>query len=159
MESLAGEVLQPKATSLGRILLVDDEAENLAVLGRRLERSGYDVIYRLSAEALEETIATERIDLVLLDWMMPRCSGLDALLNLRRRRDMERTPVIVATAADDDKVLEAALDAGANDFVTKPINARVLLARIRVQLAHRAAVLELDAIRSGLEKMVDARTL
>lgn len=141
-----------------RILVVDDEAANRDVLGRRLERAGYEVVLRADALTIEHDIASEHIDLVFLDWMMPLRSGIDALVGLRRHFDMGRTPVIIATAADSDDVLAAALSAGANDYITKPVNLRVLLARAKVQLDRRAAMLELDAIRSGLEQAVLERT-
>ncbi len=148
----------PRTTSCGRILVVDDEAANRDLLARRLERASYEVVLRADALTLEDDLTSERIDLVVLDWRMPLRSGLEALVGLRTRFDMERTPVIIATAADDDEVLAEALAAGANDYVTKPINVRVLLARIKVQLERRIAVLELDAIRNGLEQAILERT-
>ncbi len=64
------------ATRLGRILLVDDQAQNRDMLGRRLERRGYEVVLRESAVGIEEVIEQEAIELVLLDWMMPERSGI-----------------------------------------------------------------------------------
>ncbi|GAN00336.1 diguanylate cyclase/phosphodiesterase [alpha proteobacterium U9-1i] len=147
-----------EATRLGRILLVDDQAQNRDMLGRRLERRGYQVILRDSAVGIEDTIAAENIELVLLDWMMPERSGHDALLGIRTRYDAEHVPVIVVTALDDGDVVSAALEAGSNDYITKPIDLRVLTARVKAQLDRRAAVLALDAIRNDLEVKVLERT-
>lgn len=142
----------------GRILLVDDQAQNRDMLGRRLERRGYDVVLRESAVGIEEDIAAEQIELVLLDWMMPERSGHDALKGIRACYDAEHVPVIVVTALDDGDVVSTALEAGANDYITKPIDLRVLTARVKAQLDRRQAVLELDAIRDNLERTVQERT-
>ncbi|HVV32954.1 MAG TPA: EAL domain-containing protein [Vitreimonas sp.] len=143
---------------LGRILLVDDQAQNRDMLGRRLERRGYDVVLRESAVGIEDAIVRDNIELVLLDWMMPERSGLDALSGIRAQFDAEHVPVIVVTALDDGDVVSTALEAGANDYITKPIDLRVLTARVKAQLDRRKAVLDLDAIRNDLEKTVQART-
>lgn len=143
---------------LGRILLVDDQAQNRDMLGRRLERRGYDVVLRESAVGVEDEISSEQIELVLLDWMMPERSGHDALKGIRARYDAEHVPVIVVTALDDGDVVSTALEAGANDYITKPIDLRVLTARVKAQLDRRQAVLELDAIRDNLERTVQERT-
>jgi diguanylate cyclase (GGDEF)-like protein len=143
---------------LGRILLVDDQPQNRDMLGRRLERRGYEVVLRESAVTIEDDIVNENIELILLDWMMPERSGLDALIGVRSRFDAEHVPVIVVTALDDGDVVSTALEAGANDYISKPIDLRVLTARVKAQLDRRAAVLELDEIRDGLERTVMERT-
>jgi len=143
---------------LGRILLVDDQAQNRDMLGRRLERRGYEVVLRESAVGVEDTIAELGIELVLLDWMMPERSGFDALSGIRARFDAEHVPVIVVTALDDGDIVSQALEGGANDYICKPIDLRVLTARIKAQLDRRQAVLDLDAIRDNLERTVQERT-
>ncbi|MGE0742861.1 MAG: putative bifunctional diguanylate cyclase/phosphodiesterase [Hyphomonadaceae bacterium] len=145
-------------TRLGRILLVDDQAQNRDMLGRRLERRGYDVVLRETAVGIEDAIADLDIELVLLDWMMPERSGLDALQGIRLRYDAEHVPVIVVTALDDGDIVSKALEAGANDYISKPIDLRVLTARVKAQLDRRQAVLDLDAIRNDLERTVQERT-
>lgn len=146
------------ATRLGRILLVDDQAQNRDMLGRRLERRGYEVVLRETAVGIEDAISELNIELVLLDWMMPERSGLDALQGIRKLFDAEHMPVIVVTALDDGDIVSKALEGGANDYITKPIDLRVLTARVKAQLDRRQAVLELDAIRDNLEKTVQQRT-
>ncbi|MGD9967608.1 MAG: putative bifunctional diguanylate cyclase/phosphodiesterase [Hyphomonadaceae bacterium] len=158
MSSAQGDDGASASTRLGRILLVDDQAQNRDMLGRRLERRGYDVVLRENAVGVEDVIAELGIELVLLDWMMPERSGLDALTGIRRRFDAEHVPVIVVTALDDGDIVSKALEGGANDYITKPIDLRVLTARVKAQLDRRQAVLELDAIRDSLEKTVQQRT-
>ncbi len=158
MSSAQGDDGASASTRLGRILLVDDQAQNRDMLGRRLERRGYEVILRESAVDVESVIASEKIELVLLDWMMPDRSGLDALQGIRALHDAEHVPVIVVTALDDGDIVSTALEAGANDYISKPIDLRVLTARVKAQLDRRQAVLELDAIRDSLERTVQERT-
>jgi signal transduction histidine kinase len=142
----------------GRILLVDDQPENRDMLQRRLLRSGYEVVVRDDARSLEADVAAEDIDLVLLDWMMPHRPGIEALSDLRRQFDLERLPVIMVTALDSSELVAQALQAGANDYVSKPIDYRVLAARLKVQLDRRRAVLALDRLRDHLEEAVSERT-
>ncbi|MEZ6023428.1 MAG: EAL domain-containing protein [Hyphomonadaceae bacterium] len=158
MSSAQGGGMEAGAGRLGRILLVDDQAQNRDMLGRRLERRGYEVVLRESAVGLEDAIGELGIELVLLDWMMPERSGLDALQGVRARYDAEHVPVIVVTALDDGDIVSTALEAGANDYITKPIDLRVLSARVKAQLDRRKAVLDLDAIRNDLERTVRERT-
>src|ERR1700755_1900915 len=89
-----------EALASGRILVVDDQPDNRNILARRLERRGYEIVVRESAINIEEDVVKEKIDLVLLDWMMPERSGLDALMSLRQQFDAERLPVIMVTALD-----------------------------------------------------------
>jgi diguanylate cyclase (GGDEF)-like protein len=158
MSSAKGDEGASPSARLGRILLVDDQPQNRDMLGRRLERRGYEVLLRESAVGVEDLIAEFDVELVLLDWMMPERSGHDALIGIRQRFDAEHVPVIVVTALDEGEVVAKALEAGANDYIPKPIDLRVLTARVKAQLDRRRAVLELDAIRNGLERAVIERT-
>ena len=158
MSSGQGEKDAPERGHLGRILLVDDLAQNRDMMGRRLERRGYELLLRESALGIEELIARENIELVLLDWLMPDRSGQDALLGIRTRFDAEHLPVIVVTALGDGDVVSVALEAGANDYIAKPIDLQVLCARVKAQLDRRRAVLDLDAVRNNLERTVQNRT-
>ncbi len=124
-----------------RILIIEDEEKIARVLQLELQFEGYEaVIVHSGADGLL-AFHDEAWDLVLLDWMLPEMSGLDVLKRIRKQN--ETTPVILLTAKGDiaDKV--AALDAGANDYVTKPFEFEELLARIRVALRFAPKV-ELD---------------
>jgi diguanylate cyclase (GGDEF)-like protein len=158
MSSAQGNEGASASVRLGRILLVDDQAQNRDMLGRRLERRGYEVVLRETAVGIEEAIRQENIELVLLDWMMPERSGQDALRGIRALYDAEHVPVIVVTALDDGDIVSTALETGANDYISKPIDLRVLTARVKAQLDRRQAVLDLDAIRDNLERTVQERT-
>jgi diguanylate cyclase (GGDEF)-like protein/PAS domain S-box-containing protein len=122
-----------------RILVVDDNEMNRDMLARRLERKGYVVQVAEGAQSLLERIQGEPVDLVLLDVEMPGISGLDALQTLRERYSHIQLPIIMVTAKDRSEDVVKALDLGANDYLTKPIDFPVALARIRTQVALKTA--------------------
>ncbi|HVQ14434.1 MAG TPA: response regulator, partial [Vicinamibacterales bacterium] len=121
------------------LLVVDDEPLNRDALQRRLARVGYRVLTADSGAAALEIASAQRVDLVLLDVMMPGIDGIETLRRLRQSRSLSELPVIMVTAKDgSDDVIEA-LDAGANDYITKPVDFAVAQARIRTQLTARRA--------------------
>ena len=114
-----------------RILIVDDEPNILAAVAPLLRSRGYDVLTTMSGKGALEMVEREAPDLIVLDLGLPDLDGVEVC---RLLRDGRATPIIVLSArgAERDKV--AALDAGADDYVTKPFGAEELLARIRVAL-------------------------
>lgn len=127
----------------GLVLIVDDNAANRQVLLRRLERRGFaaaDVAGGLAALAY---LSTHTCDMVLLDLEMPEMDGMEVLARIRDRWDADALPVIIVTCRDEPEQLVEALNAGANDYVTKPVNMPVLEARMRTQLSRRWAQLAL----------------
>ena len=117
-----------------RILIVDDSETNVDLLSRRLTRRGFHVVAASSGPEALALIGREEVDLVLLDVMMPGMTGIEVLEAVRRTRPPDVLPVIMATAKSDASDVVQALDMGANDYVTKPIELEVLLARMRVHL-------------------------
>ncbi|MDX1978464.1 MAG: response regulator transcription factor [Pseudanabaenaceae cyanobacterium bins.68] len=115
-----------------RLLLVDDELELTAPLQRLLTGQGYEVDIAMDGDRGWEYATQGGYNLVILDWMMPKRSGLDICRGLRQQGDL--TPVLFLTAKDtlDDRVL--GLDCGADDYLVKPFELRELLARIRALL-------------------------
>jgi diguanylate cyclase (GGDEF)-like protein/PAS domain S-box-containing protein len=118
-----------------RVLIVDDNEMNRDMLARRLERKGYAIQVAEGAQRLLQRIEEEPVDLVLLDVEMPEISGLDALQTLRGRYSAIELPVIMVTAKDQSEDIVKALDLGANDYLTKPIDFPVALARIRTHVS------------------------
>ena len=119
------------------VLVVDDEELNVDMLSRRLVRSGYEVHTAISGAKALDLIANHDYDVVLLDHMMPNMSGREVLSRLRSTFTPEALPVIMVTAvAESDKIADA-LDAGANDYITKPIDYRVAMARMQTQIARK----------------------
>lgn len=119
-----------------RVLIVDDNEMNRDMLARRLERKGYSVQVAENARCLLERIQKEAADLLLLDVEMPEISGLDALQTLRQFYSASELPIIMVTAKQESEDIVKALDLGANDYLTKPIDFAVALARIRTQMSH-----------------------
>jgi diguanylate cyclase (GGDEF)-like protein/PAS domain S-box-containing protein len=132
-----------------RLLIVDDNEMNRDMLARRLARKGYDIRVTETARQLLERVKQEQVDLVLLDIEMPEISGLDALKTLRENYSSIELPVIMVTAKDQSDDVVRALDLGANDYVTKPIDFPVALARIGTQLSHKRAQ---EALRESEER-------
>lgn len=142
--------------AIGRLLVVDDDEMNRDMLSRRLARKGFEVtVAEDGAEALE-AIERETFDLVLLDIMMPGIDGLQVLERVRRERSPVELPIIMATAKDASEDVVYALKLGANDYVTKPLDFPVVLARVNTQLALRRATAELEAAHTRMKKDLDA---
>lgn len=120
-----------------RILLVDDEVELTDPLSRVLKREGYEVDIAYDGHSGSELAIQGIYDLLILDWMLPKQSGLDICQQLRSHG--RTTPVLFLTAKDtlNDRVL--GLDAGGDDYLVKPFELRELLARVRALLRRSAA--------------------
>jgi signal transduction histidine kinase len=139
------------ATHTATICVIDDHPDNLDLLEQELSDAGYRVLTASDGQRGLEIIAAQCPDLVLLDIMMPGLSGHEVCKTLRRTDETAVLPIILVTAKSGthDEVL--GLDAGANDYVTKPINIETLLARIRTQL--RIKQLQ-DELRRNYESFI-----
>src|ERR1700756_1853386 len=122
-----------------RLLIVDDNEMNRDMLARRLTRKGYVVELADNAKELLKRVQRDAVDLVLLDIEMPDISGLDALKALREHYSQAELPIIMVTAKNQSDDIVTALDLGANDYLTKPIDFPVAVARIGTQLSHKQA--------------------
>ena len=129
-----------------RILLVDDERQITRVLSRGLTAKGYDVHVAADGEAALQTFSDWHPDLIITDLSMPNMNGLELC---RRLRAFSEVPIIVLSVKGEERAKVEALDAGADDYVTKPFGIDELLARIRAML-RRAPVVDEDA-RNTLE--------
>jgi len=136
----------------GRLLVVDDDELNRDMLSRRLERKGYQVAVSADGPAALAQLADRPFDLVLLDVMMPGISGLEVLKVVRQRLASTALPVIMVTARDGSDEIVQALRLGANDYVTKPIDFPVVLARIDAQLLLKRSVEEVVRLQQDLDE-------
>lgn len=118
----------------GRLLVVDDNDLNREMLSRRLGRKGFTVEMAPGGQEALDLIDKEDFDLILLDVMMPGITGFEVLEQLRKRFSAAELPVIMATAKTQSEDIVTALNLGANDYVTKPIDFSVLLARVDTHL-------------------------
>jgi class 3 adenylate cyclase len=114
-----------------RILVVDDTPENVLLLSAVLESKGYEVVTASSGVQALQLVASDRPDLVLLDVVMPQMSGYEVCRKIRENPATGVLPVVMVTALDPGEERIKGLEAGADDFLTKPINQPELLARVR----------------------------
>jgi PleD family two-component response regulator len=122
-----------------RILVVDDVADNRDILVRRLARRGFEAVEASGGQQALELIAQQSFDVVLLDIMMPDMNGNDVLREVRRTHSDVELPVIMVSAKTQSEDVVESLSMGANDYVTKPIDFNVALARIANQVARKRA--------------------
>ncbi|HEY4642600.1 MAG TPA: response regulator [Thermoanaerobaculia bacterium] len=143
---------RPDLEVAATILVVDDNALNRALLEEELTHRGFEVRMAAGGEEALELIALEPFDLILLDIMMPDVDGIQVLRKVRERWSGIELPVIMTTARADRRDIVNALESGANDYVTKPIDLPVLLARVRTQLALASASKDL---RTAQQRILD----
>jgi CheY-like chemotaxis protein len=141
-----------------RILIIDDIVENVEVLGEVLA-SHYDVQFATSGAEGLALVRHQRPDLILLDVMMPGMDGYAVCAVLKADPDMRSIPVIFVTAKSDAESESRALAEGAVDFIHKPINQEVVLARVALHLALKNREDELSKLNGDLEQIVAQRTL
>jgi diguanylate cyclase (GGDEF)-like protein len=148
----------------GRLLVVDDIADNRTILNRLFSRRGFEVVEADDGAAALALIAEQQFDAVLLDVVMPRMNGLEALKQIRATHSPSALPVIMVTAKVESEDVVEALELGANDYVTKPIDFAIASARVQSQVARlkaeRAAahyVQKLERINGQLEHEIAER--
>jgi DNA-binding response OmpR family regulator len=129
------------------VLVVDDNPQNLQVLGPMLENKGYDVAFATSGEQALEFIDSEIPDLVLLDIMMPDMDGYQVCKRLKKEKTTASIPVIFLTAKSDTDDIVQGFEAGGVDYVTKPFNSAELLARVKTHLELKNAREEIKTLR------------
>lgn len=142
------------------ILVVDDAIENLILLQTILESESLGNVHlaQSAVEAFDYLGLTKskkktKIDLVIMDLMMPEISGLEAIIEIRKNKELQDTPILVISAKTETKDLVEAFEAGATDYLTKPINELELLARIRAVLRLKAETDHRKAHERALEQI------
>ena len=123
------------------ILVVDDEAAQREVVAYNLESSGYKVICADNGEDALLITYEEHPDLIVLDWMMPKLSGLEVCRELRSKKETKEIPIILLSARSEDLDKVRGLEMGADDYVSKPYSVVELMARINTQLRRHSAAL------------------
>jgi adenylate cyclase len=140
-----------------RILVVDDIADNVEILRTRLASLGYEVVVAGDgAQALAKARETLP-DLILLDIMMPRIDGLEVVKRLKADATLPFIPVILVTAKVEPKDVVMGLDAGGDDYLSKPIDHGALVARVRAMLRIKALHDEVQTLNEGLAAKVRAQ--
>ncbi len=135
-----------------KILLIEDHPESRLNLSRLIERRGHEVVARASAEEAEADLARAKFPFLILDWMLPGKSGVELCRHLRARPDGDEMYILLVTARSEPEDLEQALAAGANDYLTKPLDARRLNVRLSVAERHIQELQERNQSRVALQE-------
>lgn len=145
-----------------QILVVDDNASNVDILRMRLQANGYQVVTAADGEEALSAVAQHQPDLILLDIMMPKLDGIEVCRRLRADASIPFVPIILVTAKSDPKDIVMALEAGGDEYLTKPVDHSALLARVKSMLRIKGLhdtvqeqKAELAAWNQTLEKRVD----
>jgi putative two-component system response regulator len=147
-------------TDIGRIVVVDDEPANLRLLTRQLVRDGHAVLTATNGDEALDLIVREQPDLVLMDVVMPRRDGFETCRALKQSASTRLIPVVIVTALSDSRDKVRGLEAGADDFLTKPVNNSELLARVRSLLRLKRYTDDLEsaeAVMLTLGETIEAR--
>ncbi len=128
------------------ILVVDDEAALLTLVRYNLEKGGFEVGEAVDGEEAMLMIRERRPDLILLDWMLPRLSGIEVCRRVRRQADTQNLPIIMLTARGEESDRVRGLDYGADDYIVKPFSPSELVARVRAVLRRLRPAFEADTL-------------
>jgi two-component system phosphate regulon response regulator PhoB len=123
---------------MSRVLVVEDEAAIAELIALNLRHAGFDVVVAPDGDAAQQEVDKVLPDLVLLDWMLPGTSGLALAKRWRGQQRTKDLPVIMLTARAEETDKVAGLDAGADDYLTKPFSTQELMARVRAVLRRKA---------------------
>jgi two-component system, OmpR family, phosphate regulon response regulator PhoB len=123
---------------MSRVLVVEDEAAIAELIALNLRHAGFDVVVAIDGDAAQQEVDKVLPDLVLLDWMLPGTSGLALAKRWRGQQRTKDLPVIMLTARAEETDKVAGLDAGADDYLTKPFSTQELMARVRAVLRRKA---------------------
>lgn len=140
-----------------RILVVEDEPAIAELIAVNLQHGGFDAVIAQDSVTAQRELDTVLPDAILLDWMLPGQSGLSLARHWRKQERTKSIPILMLTARGDEPDKIAGLDAGADDYITKPFSTQEMLARIRAVLRRRSPESSNDIIAVG-ELVLDAAT-
>jgi two-component system cell cycle response regulator len=136
-----------------RILVVDDHEDNIELLRARLEARGYEIHAASDGQAALDQVERVSPDLILLDVMMPKMDGMEVVRRLKANKNLPFIPVIMQTALDTTANKVEGLDAGADDYITKPINFAELEAKVNALLRIQNLQNELSVLNDKLKRI------
>ena len=134
---------------LPRVLIVEDEPAIAELIQVNLKHGGFTPVLAYDSVAAQRELDAELPDVILLDWMLPGQSGLSLARHWRKQERTKSIPILMLTARGDEPDKVAGLDAGADDYITKPFSTQELLARIRAVLRRRSPVSVDDVVTVG----------
>jgi DNA-binding response OmpR family regulator len=118
-----------------KILVVDDSKTALFMVMTILKKERYTLVTASDGQQAVEMAPVEKPDLILMDVVMPRKTGFEACRELKQREDTKRIPIILVTTRGEGLNVETGYESGCNDYITKPVNAQELLAKVRDHIA------------------------
>lgn len=136
-----------------RILIADDNEQNRELLDAYLADEGFEILMAADGQETLEVVESGQPDLILLDIMMPRMSGYEVCEILKSDAEKRRIPVLMVTALNEMGDIEKAVNAGCDDFLTKPVNQLELNTRVRSLLRFRHMASERDRLLAYVEEM------
>lgn len=139
------------------ILIADDEESNIMVFRRPLAKAGYETMAVANGAAAIAAAAENDVDVIIMDWMMPGMSGPEACAAIKSTEKGRLVPIIMVTAKTAAEDVKAGLDAGADDYITKPVRMDEALARIRAALRQRGMEKELDGTNRRLVRLMEQK--
>jgi DNA-binding response OmpR family regulator len=137
------------------ILLVDDNPQNLQVLGKLLQEEKYEIEFAVNGEATLEWLKNKQFDLILLDLNMPGMNGFEVCKEIRSDKTVQEIPIIFLSAESERESILKGFEVGAQDYVTKPFDSRELLARVKTQLDLKSKTEKLEKVNEWLGKKID----
>ena len=132
-----------------KILVVEDEPNQVELIEFNLNSEGYEVVVARDGEEALNLTEEEKPDLILLDWMLPKVSGIEVRRQLRRSKMTREIPIVMLTARSEDSDKIRGLDIGADDYITKPYSIKELLARVRAAMRRPSASVISDQLIVG----------
>ncbi len=135
-----------------KILLVDDDPDILEIIGYNLVKEGFDVLTTNNGKDAIDIAIKEDPDLIILDVMMPELDGMETCFQMREIPSLRNTLIIFLTARNEDYSQIAGFDAGADDYITKPIKPRVLMSKVKAILRRKStkAIVESNTEAKGI---------
>lgn len=143
------EGARPASARKPLILIAEDEASLMTLLRYNIEKEGYRAVEAYDGEEALLVAAEDTPDLVVLDWMLPKVSGIEVCRRLRGRAETKNVPIIMLTARGEEADRVRGLDTGADDYITKPFSMTELLARVRAVLRRIRPALAEDIVGFG----------
>ncbi len=131
------------------ILIVEDESGIRELIKDALVDSGFDVTMARNAQAAQASVNEQRPDLAIVDWMMPQISGIELVRQLRKNSVTQALPIIMLTARSTEDDTIRGLEAGADDYITKPFSTRELVTRVKAMLRRDAGHAETALLQAG----------
>ena len=140
-----------------RVLIVEDEPAIAELIAVNLQHGGFDPVVAQDSVTAQRELDAVLPDVILLDWMLPGQSGLSLARHWRKQSRTKSIPILMLTARGDEPDKVAGLDAGADDYITKPFSTQEMLARIRAVLRRRAPAVADERVEIG-ELVLDTAT-